>query len=121
MGLLGKKTGMGSPETALRGGDGEMPVPAAHEVLGTPLGPPFPDGLEMMVVGMGCFWGAERKFWQASGVYTTAVGYAGGHPPNPPHQEVCSGRTWHTEAVLVVVDPTQNSYEKMLKDFLEAH
>src|SRR5207245_669943 len=96
-------------------------VPATHEVLGTPLRPPFPDGLEMMVVGMGCFWGAEKKFWQASGVYTTAVGYAGGYTPNPSYEEVCSGRTGHTEAVLVVFDPTQTSYENMLKIFWEAH
>jgi peptide-methionine (S)-S-oxide reductase len=121
MGFFSKKTEMVAPEAALAGREREMPVPGAHEVLGTPLRPPFPDGLEMMVVGMGCFWGAERKFWQADGVYTTAVGYAGGYTPNPTYEEVCSGRTGHTEAVLVVFDPGKTSYENMLKIFWEAH
>ena len=121
MGFFSKKTEMVSPETALPGREREMPVPAAHEVLGTPLRQPFPDGLEQMVVGMGCFWGAEKKFWQASGVYTTAVGYAGGYTKNPTYEEVCSGRAGHTEAVLVVFDPAQTSYENMLKIFWEAH
>jgi peptide-methionine (S)-S-oxide reductase len=90
-------------------------------VLGTPLEPPFPDGLEQVVVGMGCFWGAERVFWNAPGVYTTAVGYAGGFTPNPTYEEVCSGRTGHTEAVLVVFDPQQTSYEEILRLFWENH
>jgi peptide-methionine (S)-S-oxide reductase len=98
-----------------------MRVPARHEVLGTPLEPPFPEGLEQMIVGMGCFWGAERIFWQAPGVYTTAVGYAGGHTPNATYEEVCSGRTGHTEAVLVVFDPARTSYDAMLKLFWEGH
>jgi peptide-methionine (S)-S-oxide reductase len=98
-----------------------MPVPARHEVLGTPIAPPFPDGLEQAVVGMGCFWGAERIFWRAEGVYTTAVGYAGGFTENPTYEEVCSGRTGHTEAVLVVFDPKQTSYEEILRLFWENH
>jgi peptide-methionine (S)-S-oxide reductase len=98
-----------------------MKVPARHFVKGTPLQPPFPEGLEVAVFGMGCFWGAERKFWQAPGVYTTAVGYAGGSTPNPTYEEVCSGRTGHTEAVLVVFDPKLTSYEEMLRIFWENH
>jgi peptide-methionine (S)-S-oxide reductase len=98
-----------------------MPVPDRHDVLGTPIKPPFPDGLQQAVFGMGCFWGAERVFWEAPGVYTTAVGYAGGQTPNPTYEEVCSGRTGHTEAVLVVFDPSQTSYEAMLKLFWEGH
>ena len=121
MGFFSKKVEMVTVEQALPGREREMLVPAAHEVLGTPLKGPFPEGLEMMVVGMGCFWGAERKFWQASGVYTTAVGYAGGYTPNPTYEEVCSGRTGHAEVVLVVFDPAQTSYENMLKIFWEAH
>ena len=119
--LLGSKTKMVAPEDALPGRPNPLPVPDRHEVLGTPLKPPFPDGFESIVVGMGCFWGAEKKFWQASGVYTTAVGYAGGYTPNPTYEEVCSGRTGHTEAVLVVFDPAQTTYENMLKIFWEAH
>jgi peptide-methionine (S)-S-oxide reductase len=110
-----------SPEEALPGRDERMSVPARHDVLGTPLEPPFPAGLEQAVVGMGCFWGAERVFWQAPGVYTTAVGYAGGYTPNPTYEEVCSGRTGHTEAVLVVFDPAQVSYEEILRLFWENH
>ncbi len=110
-----------SAEDALPGRDAEMPVPAAHEVLATPLRPPFPEGTEQMVVAMGCFWGAERLFWQAEGVYTTAVGYAGGFTPNPTYEEVCSGRTGHAEAVLVVFDPARTSYDAMLKLFWEGH
>jgi len=121
MGFFSKKTEVVTPEMALPGRSTEMPVPATHEVLGTPLKPPFPEGLEQMVVGMGCFWGAEKKFWLADGVYTTAVGYAGGYTPNPGYEEVCSGRTGHTEVVLVVFDPTRTSYENMLKIFWEAH
>jgi peptide-methionine (S)-S-oxide reductase len=115
------KTEMVSPEDALPGRDATMPVPDRHEVLGTPIAPPFPDGLEQLVVGMGCFWGAERIFWQAPGVYTTAVGYAGGYTPNPTYEEVCSGRTGHTEAVLVVFDPAQTSREEILRLFWEGH
>jgi peptide-methionine (S)-S-oxide reductase len=109
------------PEDALPGRSEQMPVPERHEVLGTPLSPPFPEGLEQAVFGMGCFWGAERKFWQAPGVYTTAVGYAGGHTPNPSYQEVCSGMTGHAEVVLVVFDPAQTSYDEMLRIFWENH
>jgi peptide-methionine (S)-S-oxide reductase len=119
--LLRHKTEMVRPEDALPGRSEAMPVPARHEVLGTPLTPPFPEGLQRLVVGMGCFWGAERVFWQAPGVYTTAVGYAGGYTPNPTYEEVCSGRTGHTEAVLVVFDPKQTSLEAMLKLFWENH
>src|SRR5919198_1110277 len=119
--LFTKPTTMVRPEDALPGRDDTMPVPAQHEVLGTPIAPPFPDGLEQAIVGMGCFWGAERVFWRAPGVYTTAVGYAGGYTPNPTYEEVCSGRTGHTEAVLVVFDPKQTSYEELLKLFWENH
>jgi peptide-methionine (S)-S-oxide reductase len=98
-----------------------MPVPEHHAVLGTPLRPPFPDGMEQAVFGMGCFWGAERIFWEADGVYTTAVGYAGGYTPNATYEEVCSGRTGHAEVVLVVFDPAATSYEAMLKLFWEHH
>jgi peptide-methionine (S)-S-oxide reductase len=96
-------------------------VPERHFVLGTPLEPPFPEGLQQIVFGMGCFWGAERKFWTADGVYTTAVGYAGGFTPNPTYEEVCSGRTGHTEVVLVVFDPKVTSVEAMLRIFWENH
>ena len=97
-------------------------VPERHFVLDTPLEPPYPEGFETAVFGMGCFWGAERKFWEAQpGVYTTAVGYAGGFTPNPTYEEVCSGRTGHTEAVLVVFDPKVTSYENMLRVFWESH
>jgi peptide-methionine (S)-S-oxide reductase len=106
---------------ALPGRDDPMPVPARHEVLDTPIAPPFPEGLEQAVVAMGCFWGAERIFWQAPGVYTTAVGYAGGFTKNPTYEEVCSGRTGHTEAVLVVYDPQQTSYDEILRLFWENH
>jgi peptide-methionine (S)-S-oxide reductase len=116
-----KKLEMPSPEDALPGRSQAMKVPARHSVKGTPLQPPFPEGLEVAVFGMGCFWGAERKFWQAPGVYTTAVGYAGGSTPNPTYEEVCSGRTGHAEAVLVVFDPKLTSYEEMLRIFWENH
>jgi peptide-methionine (S)-S-oxide reductase len=96
-------------------------VPARHYVLDAPLEGPFPEGDETAIFGLGCFWGAERKFWQTPGVYTTAVGYAGGITPNPTYEEVCSGRTGHTEAVLVVYDPKQVSYETLLKVFWESH
>jgi peptide-methionine (S)-S-oxide reductase len=116
------KAQMITPEDALPGRtDQEMPVPDVHIVLKTPLKPPFPDGLEQAVFGLGCFWGAERKFWETPGVYTTAVGYAGGFTPNPSYEEVCSGRTGHTEAVLVVFDPKQVTYEELLKVFWESH
>src|ERR687894_382513 len=115
------KSELPAPEDALPGRDAEMPVPAAHEVLGTPLRPPFPEGLETAVFRLGCFWGPERVFWAAPGVYTTAVGYAGGDTPNPTYEEVCSARTNHTEAVLVVFDPEQTSYEALLKLFWENH
>ena len=98
-----------------------MPVPASHDVLGTPLKPPFPEGFETLVVGMGCFWGAERLFWQLPGVYTTAVGYAGGFTPNPTYQETCTGLTGHMEAVLVVFDPALVAFEEILRTFWEGH
>ena len=119
-GLQSKMT-MVKPEQALPGRESEMPVPARHAVLGTPLKPPFPEGYEQAIVGMGCFWGAERVFWQAPGVYTTAVGYSGGITPNPSYEEVCSGRTGHAEAVLVVFDPAKTSYEEILRLFWENH
>src|SRR3954468_11663473 len=109
------------PGEALPGREAKIPVPSRHEVLGTPLEPPFPDGFGRLVVGMGCFWGAERVFWQAPGVYTTAVGYAGGLTPNPTYEEVCSTRTGHTEVVLVVFDPEQTSRDEILKLFWENH
>jgi peptide-methionine (S)-S-oxide reductase len=109
------------PEDALPGRDTAIPVPARHDVLGTPLQPPFPENLRRAVFGLGCFWGAERLFWQLPGVYTTAVGYAGGFTPNPTYEEVCGGRTGHTEAVLVVFDPETVSYEELLRIFWEGH
>src|ERR1700682_683753 len=121
MHLFSKPTQMISADDALPGRAERMHVPARHEVLGAPLEPPFPEGLEQAVVGMGCFWGAERVFWRAPGVYTTAVGYAGGFTPNPTYEEACSGRTGHTEAVLVVFDPKLTSYEALLKLFWESH
>ena len=119
--LFSKPTSMVTPEDALPGRDEPMPVPAQHEVLGTPIAPPFPDGLEVAVFGLGCFWGAERVFWRAPGVYTTAAGYAGGYTANPTYEEVCSGRTGHTEAVLVVFDPKETSYEEIVRLFWESH
>ena len=98
-----------------------MPVPARHEVLGTPLEPPFPEGAELALFGMGCFWGAERVFWQAPGVISTSVGYAGGYTPNPTYDEVCSARTGHNEVVRVVFDPAVTSYDALLKLFWEGH
>ena len=112
---------MVSPDRALPGRTTTMPVAPAHLVLGTPMTPPFPEGLEQLVVGMGCFWGAERKFWQLPGVFTTAVGYAGGFTPNPTYEEVCSGRTGHTEAVLVVFDPALVTLDEVLRCFWENH
>jgi peptide-methionine (S)-S-oxide reductase len=115
------KTTLPSAENALPGRTDAMSVPATHEVLGTPLTPPFPEGIEVTYFGLGCFWGAERAFWTLPGVYTTAVGYQGGITPNPTYDEVCSGRTGHTEAVLVAFDPAKISYEELLKAFWEAH
>ena len=108
-------------ERALPGRDEELFVPPLHEVLGNPLKPPFPDGFGQAVFGMGCFWGAERMFWQAPGVWTTAVGYAGGYTPNPIYEEVCSGSTGHTEVVLAVWDPQMTGFEDMLRIFWEGH
>jgi peptide-methionine (S)-S-oxide reductase len=121
MALFGRKNEMPTPERALAGRDQQMPVPAEHYVNGHPLTPPFPDGLEQAVFAMGCFWGAERVFWQADGVFTTAVGYAAGFTANPTYQEVCSGKTGHTEAVLVVFDPAVITYDALLRLFWENH
>ncbi|HAC62327.1 MAG TPA: peptide-methionine (S)-S-oxide reductase [Cyanothece sp. UBA12306] len=118
---FGKKLTLPTPETALPGRTEAMPVPASHYVNGNQLKPPFPDGLETAMFGLGCFWGAERKFWQLEGVYTTAVGYAAGVTPNPNYREVCSGLTGHNEVVLVVFDPKIISYEELLKVFWESH
>jgi peptide-methionine (S)-S-oxide reductase len=115
------KTAMVEPPSALPGREQEVFVPERHEVLGTPLRPPFPEGVEQAIFGMGCFWGAERIFWQASGVYTTAVGYAGGFTPNPTYEEVCSGRTGHAEVVLVAFDTAATSFAEMLRLFWEGH
>jgi peptide-methionine (S)-S-oxide reductase len=120
--LFGRhKTEMVRPEDALGGRDAPMPVPARHLVLGTPLVPPFPEGTAAAIFGMGCFWGAERKFWQTDGIYTTAVGYAGGFTPNPTYEEVCSARTGHAEVVLVVFDLAATMYDAMLRVFWEGH
>jgi peptide-methionine (S)-S-oxide reductase len=116
-----KQAEMMDADSALPGRQTEIPVPARHEVLGTPLKGPFPEGVDTAVFGMGCFWGAERIFWETPGVYTTAVGYAGGFTPNPTYEEVCSGRTGHTEAVLVAFTVEQASFEDMLKLFWEGH
>jgi peptide-methionine (S)-S-oxide reductase len=115
------KTTMVDPADALPGREKTMPIPSRHAVLGTPLEPPFPEGFEQAIFGMGCFWGAERVFWQAPGVFTTAVGYAGGLTANPSYEEVCSGRTGHTEAVLVVFDPHATSFGELLRVFWENH
>ncbi len=116
-----KKTRMPEPEEALPGRTARMRVAPAHAVLGTPMEPPFAEGLQQAVFGLGCFWGAERKFWQQEGVHTTAVGYAAGYTPNPTYEEVCSGLTGHNEVVLVVFDPGQVSYEQLLRVFWESH
>ncbi|MHA7838690.1 MAG: peptide-methionine (S)-S-oxide reductase MsrA [bacterium] len=120
MGLFSKKLDLPTREQALPGRAERMPVPSKHFVTGEPLEGPF-EGLEMILVAMGCFWGAERKFWQAPGVVSTSVGYVAGHTPNPTYQEVCSGRTGHTEAVRAVFDPRKTSYEEMLRIFWESH
>src|SRR3954466_1782373 len=115
------KLRMPEPGQALPGRAEAMPVPARHDVLGNPLRPPFPEGLQTAVFGLGCFWGAERLFWQLPGVWTTAVGYAGGSTPNPTYEEVCSAATGHAEVVLAVFDPAAKSYEHMLRLFWENH
>jgi peptide-methionine (S)-S-oxide reductase len=116
-----KKVEMPSPEETLPGRAEKMPVPDTHFVNGHPLEPPFPDGMELAMFGLGCFWGGERTFWEVPGVYTTAVGYAGGSTPNPTYREVCSGRTGHNEVVRVVFDPTVLAYERLLSLFWESH
>ena len=121
MSLFSRKDQMPAPGQALPGREVPLPVPSRHAVLGNPLQPPFPEGFEQAIFGMGCFWGAERKFWEAPGVYTTAVGYAGGETPNPFYEEVCSGATGHNEVVLVVFDPRQASFDAQLRIFFENH
>ena len=116
-----RMTNMPTPGEALPGREETMPVPERHYVNGNPLQPPFPEGMEQALFGLGCFWGAERKFWEVAGVYTTAVGYAGGYTPNPTYKEVCAGMTGHNEVVLVVFDPAQISYSALLKIFWQAH
>jgi peptide-methionine (S)-S-oxide reductase len=116
-----RKTVMVKPEDALKGRTDVMPVAPKHAVLGTPMVPPFPEALETAVFGLGCFWGAERKFWQVKGVYSTAVGYAGGFTPNPTYEEVCTGLTGHAEAVLVVFDPSAVPFDRLLNLFWESH
>ncbi|MTJ11431.1 peptide-methionine (S)-S-oxide reductase MsrA [Anabaena sp. UHCC 0187] len=118
---FGKKSGMPTSEQALPGRDEVMRVPAHHYVNKNPLKAPFPEGLETAMFGLGCFWGAERKFWQQEGVYTTAVGYGAGYTPNPSYQEVCSGMTGHNEVVLVVFNPKVITYSQLLKVFWESH
>ena len=120
--LFRHKTEMPDPADALPGRDTRpFGVPDSHYVLGTPLEPPFPDDTEQVIVGMGCFWGAEKAFWTAPGVFTTAVGYAGGYTPNPTYEEVCSGRTGHNEVVLVVFRPAEISFDEVMRIFWEGH
>jgi len=121
MGLFGKPAVMPSREAALPGREERMSVPAKHFVNGNPLEPPFPDGFELALFGMGCFWGAERKFWVTAGVFSTAVGYAAGMTPNPSYEEVCSGGTGHNEVVRVVIDPSLIGYDELLRIFWEIH
>ena len=116
-----KKLRMPSPDEALQGRSSAMPVGETHFVNGHRIVPPFPDGMARAIFAMGCFWGAERKLWQTPGVYSTAVGYAGGHTPNPTYQEVCTGRTGHAEVVRVIFDPAKISYEQLLREFWEHH
>ena len=118
---FGKKAEMVAADAALPGRDMAMPVPEKHFILGTNMVAPWPEGAQVVIVGMGCFWGAERKFWQAEGVYSTQVGYAGGFTPNPSYEEVCSGQTGHNEVVQVVFDPAQISFEEILQIFWENH
>lgn len=120
-GLFGKKLTLPTSEDALAGRAKSMPVPEKHFVNGHPLKPPFPEGLEQAMFGLGCFWGAERRFWQQEGVYVTAVGYASGVTPNPTYQEVCSGMTGHNEVVMVIFDPSKISYDSLLQVFWESH
>jgi peptide-methionine (S)-S-oxide reductase len=121
MGLFGKPAVMPSPESALPGRTERMPVPAKHFVNGNPLEPPFPDGFELALFGMGCFWGSERKFWETPGVFSTSAGYAAGLTPNATYEEVCSGRTGHNEVLRVVIDPSQIEYDDLLRIFWESH
>ena len=115
------KSQMVTADSAVKGRGMEMPIPERHAVLGTPLRPPFPAGIDTAVFAMGCFWGAEKEFWETPGVYSTAVGYSGGFTPNPTYEEVCSGRTGHAEAVLVAYDPEKVSYDELLRIFWERH
>ena len=118
---FGKEVRMIEPGQALPGRAEPMPVPERHFVLGRPLLPPFPDGMQQALFGLGCFWGAEQRFWELPGIHTTAVGYAAGYTPNPGYREVCTGRTGHNEVVLVVYDPKHISYQELLRHFWEGH
>jgi peptide-methionine (S)-S-oxide reductase len=119
--MFGKSTRMPAASEALPGRAARMPIPSAHYVNGNPIAPPFPEGIQLAMFGMGCFWGAERKFWQLDGVYSTAAGYAGGYTPNPTYREVCTGMTGHNEVVLVAFDPARVSYDDLLRLFWENH
>jgi len=121
MSLFGSKSQIPSPNEALAGRQAPMEVPATHYVNGRRIVPPFPAGLEEAILALGCFWGAEKHFWELPGVYSTAVGYAGGHTPNPTYKEVCSGRTGHAEVVRILYDPAKLSYAQLLKEFWESH
>jgi peptide-methionine (S)-S-oxide reductase len=119
--MFGHKTSMIDPADALPGRPEAIPTSDTHFVKGTPIHPPFPEGLETAVFGLGCFWGEEKRYWETPGVFTTAAGYAGGYTPNPTYEEVCTGRTGHTEVVLVVFDPEKVSYQELLEEFWEGH